>query len=83
MQAAAVQIYARPDRENLAGPGRRSLFSMSITKTISALSTSVGAGRRRTRLFKWRKIGLVHAYLFERPLMSAISALLLLTGLIC
>jgi len=33
-------------------------------------------------VFKWRKIGLVHAYLFDRPLVSLVSAILLLTGLI-
>jgi membrane fusion protein (multidrug efflux system) len=52
-----------------------------ITKTISALSTaSAGASRRRIGNFK--KIELVRGYLFERPLMSAISAVLFLAVLI-
>ena len=57
---------------------------MSITKTIIALTTtSAGASRRHTRNFKWTKIGLLQAYLFERPLTSVISAVLILTGLFC
>ncbi len=53
---------------------------MSI-KTISTLfAVSARVSRRRKGEFK--KIGLVRGYLFERPLMSAISAVLLLIGLI-
>src|SRR4030095_9476076 len=82
--AAAIQIFAQRFRRRRAVPANRCLISMSITKTISALTTtSAGASRRRTRNFKWTKIGLLQAYLFERPLMSAISAVLILTGLCC
>jgi membrane fusion protein (multidrug efflux system) len=82
MQAAAVQILAQRDRKRRAGPGRRCPFSMSITKTINALSTAAGASRRHTPEFKWKKIGLVRAYLFDRPLVTLVSALLLLISLV-
>jgi len=53
---------------------------MSITKTINALSSAAGASG--TRDFNWTKIGLVQAYLFDRPAVALISALLLVISLI-
>src|SRR5262245_32904052 len=77
---AAIRIFAQRLRSGRAVPSRRRLAYM-ITKTISLLSAgSAGASRRRKGEFK--KIGLVRKYLFERPLMSAISAVSLLIGLI-
>jgi membrane fusion protein (multidrug efflux system) len=81
MQAAAVQILAQRDRKRRAGHERRCSFSMPITKSILT-TASAGASRRRTRNLKRTKIGLAHAYLFDRPLVSLAVAILLLIGMI-
>jgi len=79
--AAAIRMFAKRFRRRRAILAHRRLVSMSITKTISALSPA-SARASRMRKGEFKKIGLVRRYLFERPLMSAFSAVLLLTGLI-